>query len=254
MSVPPGQDLPGPDDRPASPLQALAADTAARLQAQALRALVAAFEHLLRQQGWARERLRMHAGSTVRVGLQAGAGFGLPAILPTGLPPPEVRLRITSEGFFEAAAFDAEPRATLLLIASADALFTAAREGVDGLSRHLRVEGDVMLAATLGELARDLRWDAEEDLSRVLGDVAAHRVFGLLRAGVQGLRERASQPLASFSRQVASGEAPVVSRSRVEGLRGDFQALDDRLRRLEQRAARLAPHPPARPSASGPTG
>ena len=52
MSVPPGQDLPGPDDRPASPLQALAADTAARLQAQALRALVAAFEHLLRQQGW----------------------------------------------------------------------------------------------------------------------------------------------------------------------------------------------------------
>ena len=99
-----------------------------------------------------------------------------------------------------------------------------------------------MLAATLGELARDLRWDAEEDLSHVLGDVAAHRVFGLLRAGVQGLRERASQPLASFTRQVASGEAPVVPRSRVEALQGEFQSLDDRLRRLEQRAAQMTNH------------
>ena len=229
----------GPDDPPANPWQALAADAAARLQAQGLRALVAAFEHLLRQQGWARERLRMHAGSTVRVGLQAGAGSGFPAILPSGLPPPEVRLRITSDGFFEAAPPEATPRATLLLIATSDALITAAREGVEGVSRHLRVEGDVMLAATLGELARDLRWDAEEDLSRVLGDVAAHRLFGLVRAGVQSLRERAAHPLSSFARQAGGDQAPVVPRSRLEGLRDEFQALDDRLRRLEQRAAHL---------------
>ena len=220
------------DDRPRSPLHALAVDAAARLQAQSVRALVVGFEHLLRQQPWARERLRQHAGSVVRVGLRAEP-------LP-GLPAPDLRLAITVDGFFEASTTDAAPRATLLLEPSPDVLLSLSRDGVDGLSRHLRVEGDVMLAASLGELARHLRWDAEEDLSRLVGDVAARRAVGFLRGAFDALRSLAERPAESLGRFAASGQAPVVTREPLRALGDEFSALDEQLKRLEQRTDRLA--------------
>ena len=66
-----GSDAPGGDraaapeidDRPRNPLHALVADAAARLQVQSVRGLVFAFDHLLRQQPWARDRLKQHARS-----------------------------------------------------------------------------------------------------------------------------------------------------------------------------------------------
>lgn len=219
------------DDRPRNPLHALAVDAAARVQGQSVRALVAGLDHLLRQQPWARDRLRLHAGSVVRIGLRAEP-------LP-GMPAPDVRLAITADGFLEAAAGDAVPRATLLLEPSADLLLSLSRDGVEGLSRHLRVEGDVMLTASLGELARHLRWDAEEDLSRLVGDVAARRAVGLLRGAFDTLRALAERPADSLSRYAASGQAPVVTREPLRALGEAFSALDERLDRLEQRADRL---------------
>jgi len=43
-----------------------------------------------------------------------------------------------------------------------------------GKSPPVKIEGDVQLAAELGWLAENLRWDFEEDLSRVVGDIPAH--------------------------------------------------------------------------------
>ena len=44
------------------------------------------------------------------------------------------------------------------------------------------MRGNDKLAAEVLLLARHLRWDAEEALSRLIGDVAAHRVAGAGRA------------------------------------------------------------------------
>lgn len=219
------------DDRPANPVFALAADLAAGLHGQGLRALVAALEHLLRQQSWARDRLRMHAGSVVRVGVVMK--------LPAALPPPEIWLSVTADGCFELADPGTPPRATLLLQPTADAFADFSRSGVEGLARHLRVEGDVMLAATLGELARHLRWDAEEDLSRVVGDVVAHRAFEVVRAGFDRLRGLAAQPPDASVRRAAGVEGPVTGTA-LQGLRELFGALDQRLNDLERRAQCMA--------------
>lgn len=219
------------DERPASPWLALAADAAQRLHEQAVRGLVAGLDHLLRQQSWASERLRMHAGAVVRVGLRAS--------LPGALPVPEVLLAITPAGFFEPAPLAAAPRATLLLEPSIDVFFALTRDGVEGLPRHLRVEGDVMLAATLGELARHLRWDAEEDLSRVVGDVAARRAFNFFQTGLDRVRGLAARPVDSLARAAASGQGPLVSRDQLRALSDVFTGLDEQIKRLERRAAQL---------------
>ena len=223
----------GPD----GPVQALLLDLAAQAHSRALGLMLAALEHLLEQQSWARERLARHAGRTILI------VFDLPRV--AGLPPPEIRATIDRDGLLTLADGQPSADAVLRLRPSVDAFFATLREGAQGLQQHLRIEGDVTLAATLGELAQHLRWDAEEDLSRVLGDVAAHRAAGIASRAAEGLREigaRAQSALARF----AAGGSQVVVRPQLGQLSESASALDQRLRALEARAARLRDATPAR--------
>lgn len=52
----------------------------------------------------------------------------------------------------------------------------------------VRIEGDVQLAAELNWLIDHVRWDIEEDLSKIFGDVVAHRACQVGRALVQALK------------------------------------------------------------------
>ena len=61
-----------------------------------------------------------------------------------------------------------------------------------GKSPPVKIEGDVQLAAELGWLAENLRWDFEEDLSRVLGDVPAHALADAARRVMLELRRVAT--------------------------------------------------------------
>jgi ubiquinone biosynthesis protein UbiJ len=62
-----------------------------------------------------------------------------------------------------------------------------------GQKPTMRVQGDVMLAAELNWLVDHVRWDAEEDLSRLVGDAWAHKLVGLAK--------RVFKALSEFSRQ-----------------------------------------------------
>ena len=67
--------------------------------------------------------------------------------------------------------------------------------------RDMRIAGNLELAALMQQLAGSLRWDAEEDLSRVVGDVLAHRIAGAgrtLLASGQDNAWRAAQSLSEY--------------------------------------------------------
>ena len=53
---------------------------------------------------------------------------------------------------------------------------------------RVRIEGDVMLAAEVNWLIDNVRWDAEEDLARLLGDAPAHTLAQLGRQALAALR------------------------------------------------------------------
>lgn len=211
-------------------MQALLLDLAAQAHSRALTLVLAALEHLLEQQSWARERLSRHAGRTVLI------AFDLPRL--PGLPPPEIRATIDRDGLLGLPDGEPPADAVLRLRPSVDALFATMRDGAQGLQRHLRIEGDVTLAATLGELAQHLRWDAEEDLSRVLGDVAAHRAAKAASRAAEGVREIGARLQSALAR-FAAGGSQVVVRPQLGQLAEAASALDQRLRALEARAARL---------------
>ena len=72
-------------------------------------------------------------------------------------------------------------------------LAQALQQRMRGQDLAMHVAGNVQLAAEINWLAQNLRWDFEEDLSRIIGDAPAHRCSQLARI----VRERLSQWLAN---------------------------------------------------------
>jgi len=116
-----------------------------------MRLVLTALNHVLTQQVWARDRLRTHAGRIVRIVLEGPLG------------PLPIQSRITEAGSLEAVQDQAEsPAVTLTLRVSANSLGALLSQGVEGLTGHLRIDGDVMVAAAVADVARHLRWDVKE--------------------------------------------------------------------------------------------
>lgn len=183
---------------------------------------LSAANHLLAQAGWARQRLQSHAGRTARLELA---------------PLVEIDFSISAEGQLAEWSGEQGPEVRLQL-AAAD-LPQLLAGGMESAMRHVRIEGNAELAEALGFVFRHLRWDAEEDLSRVFGDIAAHRlVDGGRQIATEGRRslERAGGSIAEYLTE----EAPVlVPRKALPAFAADVVTLRDAVARLEKRVARV---------------
>ena len=132
--------------------------------------LVLFLNHVLMQEKEAQERLARKKGSVLHI------RWGLF----------ELDLVITPAGLLDKANAAAKP--DLLVAVAADSPITVLQSVVAGKSPPVKIEGDVQLAAELGWLAENLRWDFEEDLSRVVGDIAAHAMADAAKRASQAVR------------------------------------------------------------------
>ena len=185
--------------------------------------LVAFLNHLLEPAPWARERLAPFAGRTWRVTLA---------------PLSDLTFVVATSGTLEAS--DATPEPDLVVALTPAALPALARRD-ESVLREMTFSGDAELAAALQFLARHLEWDVEEDLSRVVGDVAAHRIAGGARDFLAWQREaalRLGQNVAEYLTEeagVIAAPADVSAFARaVDDLRDAVERLEKRIDRLEQ--------------------
>ncbi len=202
----------------------------------AIEFLVRGLDHVLAQDPAAVGKLRPHAGQRIRLALDGSSVDAVQRRVPLGLPPPpELWLRIADDGLLETAAPDrAAPMVQMLLRPSLSAGADLLREGTPGLLRHLRIEGDAMLATTLGELVRTVRWDVEEDIARHLGDVPARRIGRAVEAAVAGARDFAARAT-DQARSFAGAEGVrLVGRSELASLRERVSALARRVDALTE--------------------
>jgi ubiquinone biosynthesis accessory factor UbiJ len=167
---------------------------------------------LLAPEAWARQRLAPFAGETVEL---------------RAAPLPTLRLRILEGGTVEAGG--AEVGLTMTLRPE---LLVALARGEEHALRAVDVQGNAALAAEILVLARHLRWDVEEELSQVLGDVVAHRLAGAARAFAAWHLD-AAQRVTGALVDYATEEKKVLVR------RADFEALSEPLARLRDAIARL---------------
>ena len=63
-----------------------------------------------------------------------------------------------------------------------------AQAALRGARPAVRIDGDVQFAGDIQWLADNLRWDLEEDLARLMGDVPAHTLSSVARSAAQSLR------------------------------------------------------------------
>ena len=97
----------------------------------------------------------------------------------------QLRLQATPAGLFERADFEGfDLRLTVTDESPLDLLGALAR----GDKPKVRIEGDVQLAAEVNWLIDNVRWDAEEDLARLVGDAPAHTLANLGRQALHTLR------------------------------------------------------------------
>jgi len=177
--------------------------------------------HVLAQQPWARDALSPHAGRRLRL----------------AAPPFALGLKITDKG--EVEALPLLPQAGEV---PADVTLSVAATRVPFLfidpetaMKDVRIEGDAEFAQTLARLAREVRWDVEEDLSRVLGDIPAHQMMRFARAFAAWGRE-AGQRLAQTTTAYLIDEDPTLARkAAIEGFSREVMVLRDDMARLDKR-------------------
>jgi len=95
--------------------------------------------------------------------------------------------------------------------------------------------GNAGLASAVQDLFQRLEWDVEEDLSRIFGDIAAHRMASTgreLRAWQRDAFERTAQNFAEYW----SEENPLLARrAEFNQFRLDVQALEKDLDSVQAR-------------------
>jgi ubiquinone biosynthesis protein UbiJ len=191
-----------------------------------LDALPAAINHLLAAEPWARAQLAPFVGRTVEV----------------VVAPFTIRLSVLPGGSVARAATGVVADTQIRVSGAAAIRF--ATGGAEAAMRDVQVSGDTDFAQAVSLLVRHLRWDVEDDLAKVTGDVVAHRVVGTAK-GVVGAARRNGERLAAQFGEYWLEENPQLVRPRaVETFADGVRRLRDDLARLEKRVERLT-RPPA---------
>jgi ubiquinone biosynthesis protein UbiJ len=182
--------------------------------------LPAIINHLLSRQSWARDKLMAHAGKSVRID-------AVPLLF---------TLLVSASGEVESIPDPGKTDVAFKLSLAQLPLMLADPERA---LKSVHLTGDAEFAQTLGTLMRELRWDAEEDLSRLIGDVPAYRAMQGARAFNAWGRD-AAQRLAGNGAAFLVDEEPMLVRQRMtEQFADEVAAARDACARLEKRIARL---------------
>ena len=180
-----------------------------------------ALNHVLRSTPVAMQRLRRHAGRTVAF----------------HLGPLAVAFTVQTTGEVTAAVPTA---ARDLTVRVSPGLLPRLLAREEAAFREIEMLGDMELAQEISFLARHLTWDAEEDLSRVVGDIAAHRIVATARGFGRWGRDAAWRG-AQGAAEYWTEEAPLIaSRVKVESFMREVDELRDAVERLEKRVERSA--------------
>jgi ubiquinone biosynthesis protein UbiJ len=181
--------------------------------------LLTAINHLLGQADWARKKLAPFAGHSARI----------------ELPPFAANFLIADDGSIADPVVDGAPEVSVALPATTPLL---ALQGKEAVMRAVRIEGSAEFAEALGFVIRNLRWDAEEDLSKIVGDIAAHRLVTGARE-LAGWQRQATQNFAENFTEYFTEEQPLIARrADIAEFSADVDRLRDDVARLEKRVQR----------------
>lgn len=183
-------------------------------------AFITIFNRLLSRAPWARQRLQPHAGLLAKLDVQ----------------PIRLMFEVTPEGMLQSAA-KTDPDVVLTLPLAALGQFAAGK--VDVAMRSVHIQGNAEFADALGFVFRNLRWDAEEDLAQIFGDVAAHRLANTGRAIIAAQRRMVGSVAGNLVEYLTEERPMLVPQALNEQFADELRMLRDAVARTEKRIDRL---------------
>jgi ubiquinone biosynthesis protein UbiJ len=182
-------------------------------------AVLAAFNHVLGKADWAQQKLIPFAGRRARLRMM----------------PWQIDFAIGSAGMLERATGEG---ADVEMTLPSDAWLAVLRDPTE-VMRSARISGSAEFAEALGFVLTRIRWDSEEDLARLLGDIPARRInsfIGSLFTWQKQAMVRVAENVTEYLTEESSVLATAVQANRfvadIDGLRDDVARLEKRLQRL----------------------
>lgn len=178
--------------------------------------------HLLAQETWARSKLQKHSGKIACIDVQVLS----------------LRLKISGDGLLEASSTETVADVTIRLNPADLPLIAQNRERAFA---YVKVDGDADFANTISHLSQHLRWEAEDDLSKLFGDVAAVRMVSSAKSLLQTVKQ-AHQNIQENVAEYFLEENPMLVRPaavaafgvEVNKCRDDVERLMKRIEKLER--------------------
>ena len=103
----------------------------------------------------------------------------------------------------------------------------------------ITIQGDAEVAQAFSELLKQAQPDLEEELSRVIGDVAAHQIGNVARAALGFGRQAVDTMRQNVAEYLQEEGRDLPTRTEVDEFFADVDKLRDDLARLEARFANL---------------
>ena len=182
--------------------------------------VTAAINHLLAREPWAREKLARHTGKV--------------ALFDAGVM--SLRLKAAADGMVEAAAADEPQNVTIRVKLSDLPLILQNREHAFS---YVQIEGDADFANTISQLSETLRWEAEEDLAKLVGDTAAVRLVNGARTALEVAKTTQQKIVENVAEYFLEENPMLVRPQAVADFSSDVTRLRDDVERLAKRIEKL---------------
>lgn len=183
-------------------------------------ALTRFLQHLIDQNTWAKERLLPFAGKS----LQCNLSFL------------REHLVILEDGQLAMAGETKLPDAVIAL--SPSVLLRLMLQDKSA-KMNVQISGDQHLAQAMAQIFANLRWDIEDDLSQVLGDVPANQMTEVAKKIGSEAKSTISNTFAMLTEYLQEENPLLAKKIHVEKFNAEVDALRTQLARAEKKFQKL---------------
>jgi ubiquinone biosynthesis protein UbiJ len=187
--------------------------------------VVRAINHVLNHEQWALRELQKHQGKVVQLSLPLGSlqvqiqADSLLVLLNPWAQKPDLTIELSTQ--------------------SLSVLHSANGSLKERAIKAVKISGDAELAQLIAKLANQLRWEYEEDLSKIIGDAPAHFVTTQAKR-FASLTQQAIADLQQNVIEYLSEEKKILLHQRdFESHKIEVQKLRDAVERLDKRISNL---------------
>jgi ubiquinone biosynthesis protein UbiJ len=179
-------------------------------------------QHITQQNTWAKPHLVAFAGQVIT--------FDFSVL--------RMQLIVLEDGSLATAPDNALPNATVYIPPSLAMRLVTGDEHAKTL---IKVDGDVHVATEVSKVLQQMRWDIEEDISHITGDIAAYKIGEVTQSMFAQAKKQTTQ-FADMVSEYWQEEKPVLAKKMhveqfnqsVDTLRHDVERFEKKLEKLAQ--------------------